>query len=142
MRAAATRLRRLRESSAPCSCCIQAHAGPSGHSPTRALSHSRSLAPTPAGVGVGTGTATETEEVKYLYTVETGNEMAPLPDREPPVRKFPRGFMWGSATSAYQVEGAYADEGKGLTIWDAFTHSPGKVQTGDTGDVTTCHYYR
>jgi hypothetical protein len=62
--------------------------------------------------------------------------------REPAVRKFPRGFMWGTATSAYQIEGGYLDEGKGLSIWDAFAHAHGRVRGGGTGDVAACHYYR
>lgn len=63
-------------------------------------------------------------------------------EREPPVRKFPRTFVWGTGSSAYQVEGAFLDEGKGLSIWDAFTHAPGKVAGGATGDTSACHYYR
>ncbi len=57
-------------------------------------------------------------------------------------RKFPRAFMWGTATSAHQVEGAYLDDGKGLSIWDAFTHAYGKVSNGATADISCCHYYR
>ncbi|KAF6260086.1 glycosyl hydrolase family 1-domain-containing protein [Scenedesmus sp. NREL 46B-D3] len=64
------------------------------------------------------------------------------PEKEPAIRKFPRGFMWGTATSAYQIEGAYLDEGKGLSIWDAFCHTPGKISGNANADVTTCHYYR
>jgi len=57
-------------------------------------------------------------------------------------RRFPNGFMWGAATSAHQVEGAYLDDGKGLSIWDAFTHADGRVADGTHADVSTCHYYR
>jgi beta-glucosidase len=50
--------------------------------------------------------------------------------------------MWGTATSAYQIEGAYQDEGKGLSIWDAFTHTPGKISGNANADISCCHFYR
>jgi beta-glucosidase/6-phospho-beta-glucosidase/beta-galactosidase len=50
--------------------------------------------------------------------------------------------MWGTATSAYQIEGAYQDEGKGMSIWDAFCHTPGKISGNATADISTCHFYR
>jgi len=50
--------------------------------------------------------------------------------------------MWGTATSAYQIEGAYQDEGKGLSIWDAFTHTPGKISGNVNADISCCHFYR
>lgn len=55
---------------------------------------------------------------------------------------FPRDFIWGSATSSYQVEGGWTEGGKGLSIWDVFTHTPGKVVDGGTGDVACDHYHR
>lgn len=55
---------------------------------------------------------------------------------------FPKGFMWGAATASYQIEGAYAEDGKDQSIWDAFAHTPGKVLNGDTGDVACDHYHR
>lgn len=58
------------------------------------------------------------------------------------MRKFPDGFMWGSATSSYQVEGAVNEGGRGRSIWDDFSHTPGKVINGDTGDVAIDHYHR
>jgi len=53
---------------------------------------------------------------------------------------FPQGFVWGTATAAYQIEGAWNRDGKGMSIWDTFSHTPGKVENGDTGDVA-CNFY-
>ncbi len=50
--------------------------------------------------------------------------------------------MWGTATAAYQVEGAVAEDGRGPSIWDTFTHEPGRVIDGTTGDVACDHYHR
>jgi hypothetical protein len=51
-------------------------------------------------------------------------------------------FLWGTATASYQVEGAYQEDGRGRTVWDDYSHTPGKVANGDTGDVATDHYHR
>ncbi len=56
--------------------------------------------------------------------------------------EFPDGFIWGSATSSYQIEGAWLEGGKGLSVWDAFVHTPGKILNGETGDVSSDHYHR
>jgi beta-glucosidase len=56
--------------------------------------------------------------------------------------RFPDGFEWGAATAAYQIEGAAFEGGKGLSIWDVFSHQPGRVVDGDTGDVACDHYRR
>jgi beta-glucosidase len=55
---------------------------------------------------------------------------------------FPEGFTFGSATASYQVEGAFDEDGRGPSIWDTFSKTPGKVWNGDTGDVACDHYHR
>jgi beta-glucosidase len=56
--------------------------------------------------------------------------------------RFPDGFLWGTATAAYQIEGAPDADGKGPSIWDTFSHTPGKVWHGETGDVACDSYHR
>ena len=56
--------------------------------------------------------------------------------------RFPDGFVWGTAASSYQVEGAWNEAGRGLSIWDIFCRTPGKVWRGETGDVAADHYHR
>jgi beta-glucosidase len=56
--------------------------------------------------------------------------------------RFPDGFAWGTATASYQIEGAVAEDGRSPSIWDTFSHTAGKVQNGDTGDVADDHYHR
>ncbi len=51
-------------------------------------------------------------------------------------------FLWGTATASYQIEGAVAEDGRGPSIWDTFSHTPGKVERGETGDVACDHYHR
>jgi len=55
---------------------------------------------------------------------------------------FPPGFVWGAATAAYQIEGAVTEDGRGVSVWDTFSHTPGKIYGDDTGDVACDSYHR
>jgi len=73
--------------------------------------------------------------------------LTPLASAETPSpssneRSFPQGFLWGSATASYQVEGAVNEDGRGPSIWDTFSHTAGKTKDGDTGDIADDHYHR
>jgi beta-glucosidase len=57
-------------------------------------------------------------------------------------RTFPADFTWGAATASYQIEGAVAEDGRGVSIWDTYSHTPGRTLNGDTGDVAADHYHR
>ncbi|MFC0003967.1 GH1 family beta-glucosidase [Micromonospora siamensis] len=59
-----------------------------------------------------------------------------------PALQFPPGFLWGAATAAYQIEGAATEDGRTPSIWDTFSHTPGRTVAGHTGDVACDHYHR
>jgi beta-glucosidase len=69
----------------------------------------------------------------------TGSEPLPAPDD---LLTFPPDFLWGAATAAYQIEGAALQDGRGASIWDTFSRTPGRVRNGDTGDIAADHYHR
>ena len=56
--------------------------------------------------------------------------------------QFPDGFLWGSATAAFQVEGAASEDGRGPSVWDTFSRQPGAIANGDRADVSCDHYHR
>jgi beta-glucosidase len=56
--------------------------------------------------------------------------------------RFPDGFLWGASTAAYQIEGAWSEDGKGPSIWDTFTRQPGTIRHGQTGDLAVDFYHR
>jgi beta-glucosidase len=59
-----------------------------------------------------------------------------------PLPPFPSGFHFGVSTASYQIEGAAGEDGRGRSIWDTFSHAPGRTRDGDTGDVACDHYHR
>jgi beta-glucosidase len=69
------------------------------------------------------------------------SEARQAPDRHAPA-SFPNGFLWGTATSAYQIEGAVSDDGRGRSIWDTFAHTPGKIGDHSNADRANDHYHR
>ena len=71
----------------------------------------------------------------------TATQPVTAADQETVRLRFPDGFVWGAATAAYQIEGAAAEDGRTPSIWDTFSHTPGKVRDGDTGDVADDHYH-
>jgi beta-glucosidase len=74
-------------------------------------------------------------------TTSQDGSAAAAADRHAPAR-FPKNFLWGTATSAYQIEGAVNEDGRGPSIWDTFSHTPGKVDDDANGDRANDHYHR
>jgi beta-glucosidase len=72
-----------------------------------------------------------------MLSVETAEQ-----ETEQVAAAFPERFVWGAATSSYQIEGAVAADGRGPSIWDTFSHTAGRVRGDDTGDVACDHYHR
>jgi beta-glucosidase len=68
-------------------------------------------------------------------------EVKPAAGRHGPA-PFPKDFVWGTATSSYQIEGAVNEDGRGPSIWDTFAHTPGKIEDGSNGDRANDHYHR
>ena len=78
------------------------------------------------------------EEIEFVYP-DVFND----PERDAFIYgNFPEGFAWSSATSSYQIEGGWDADGKGVNIWDTFTHEGGNVYNNDTGDVACDSYHK
>ena len=79
-----------------------------------------------------------------LGSVHAAESAKDIPDPKAQEKKkgFPADFLWGAATAAYQVEGAYREDGRGASVWDQFCDTPGRIQEGHTGKVACDHYHR
>src|SRR5512146_1563173 len=91
-----------------------------------------------------TMTATRREFLRTSAGVVAAAAMSPsraLPFQHSPV-SFPDEFLWGVATSAYQIEGAVHEDGRGESVWDRFSHTPGKTRFGQNADIACDHYHR
>ena len=60
----------------------------------------------------------------------------------PNTKRFPEGFLWGASTAAHQIEGAWNEDGKGVSIWDTYAHTPGRIRNDENADVACDHYHR
>ena len=92
-------------------------------------------------LGLGLGAAALGASLTGSAALGAQSRAASAPTPSDPMR-FPDDFLWGAATAAYQIEGAVKADGRGLTNWDVFSHTPGKVANGDTGDVACDSYNR
>ncbi|PWC31532.1 GH1 family beta-glucosidase [Azospirillum sp. TSO22-1] len=80
--------------------------------------------------------------LKAAATSLAGARLGPALAQAPDAVRFPDGFLWGCSTSSYQIEGATGADGRGPSVWDTFSRTPGKVLNGDTGDTACDHYNR
>ncbi|PJG46687.1 beta-glucosidase [Sphingobium sp. LB126] len=93
-------------------------------------------------LGLGLGAAALGTALGAAMPAASANAQASARAMPKDALSFPSGFLWGCATASYQIEGAVKEDGRGLTNWDVFSHTPGKVANGDTGDVACDSYHR
>src|SRR5687768_13123809 len=79
--------------------------------------------------------------VTVFMPIHPSQASAPMTQASEPF-VFPKGFLWGAATAAHQIEGSPLADGAGPSIWTRFAHTPGMMLNGDTGDVACDHYNR
>lgn len=89
---------------------------------------------TPAATSAAPVTPAETSAAPVTLAETSAAPVAPV--------TFPPAFLWGAATSAYQIEGAVREDGRTPSIWDTFSHTPGRTAGGETGDIAVDHYHR
>src|SRR6266480_4705934 len=90
---------------------------------------------------VASSDALETTAAPSSVPTQTSAESQPKPVQKIAAR-FPEGFCWGVATSAFQIEGAVKEDGRGASIWDTYTRTSRKIKNGDNADVANDHYHR
>ncbi|XP_022139406.1 beta-glucosidase 18-like [Momordica charantia] len=78
----------------------------------------------------------------FLCSHVLAQSLAQNEEEEVQRSEFPHDFFFGTSTSSYQIEGAFLEDGKGISNWDVFAHIPGKIKNNDTGDVADDHYHR
>ena len=91
----------------------------------------RDLAKLAGLAALGAAAGAKAADNKAADNKAADNETPASADRHAP---FPKDFLWGTATSSYQIEGAVDEDGRGQSIWDVFSHTPGKIEDGSTGD--------
>src|SRR5689334_12483742 len=88
-----------------------------------------------ASLALATALTTLPAFAKKRHHKKTKKYVHPQYDSDHLTSIFPKGFLFGAATASYQIEGAWNEDGKGPSIWDEFSHTPGHIKNNDTGDV-------
>ncbi|MGW4499102.1 GH1 family beta-glucosidase [Micromonospora sp. NPDC004336] len=111
--------------------------------PTRRQPLAHAAPPATARAATGTGPGAAATAGPPLDHADPDGGPAPQTGETPAAGlRFPPDFGWGAATSAYQIEGAAKEDGRGESVWDTFSRTPGRTRNGDTGDVAADHYHR
>ncbi|XP_048012478.1 lactase-phlorizin hydrolase-like [Megalobrama amblycephala] len=92
--------------------------------------------------GLSSRPRTPKRSAHLLFDIIKNNGFPMTEEEETLYAQFPEGFMWSTATAAYQIEGAWRADGKGLSIWDKYAHTPSKISNNDNGDIACDSYNR